>query len=136
MPDVFPTPHAREGQNLVLLLVEDHEATAVIMAKLLRRRGHTVVTAGSCAEARAAFAAHTFDCLISDLSLPDGNGHDLMRGLRERSAFTGIAISGSGDDADIRQAHASGFARHFTKPIDIEALQCALMELADEAHKH
>ena len=59
-----------------------------------------------------------------------------MRTLREHSAIAGIAISGSGDDADLQQAHASGFARHFTKPIDIETLQRALLELAAAVRKH
>jgi CheY-like chemotaxis protein len=36
-------------------------------------------------------------------------------------------------DADIERALASGFARHFTKPIDIDDLQRALLELAAEA---
>jgi len=107
----------------------------MIMAKLLRRRGHSVVTAHSCAEAEAAFAAQKFDCLISDLSLPDGSGHALMRALRERYTITGIAVSGSGEDQDIREALASGFARHFTKPIDIECVQRALVELAGDAGK-
>ena len=75
-------------------------------------------------------AAQKFDCLISDLSLPDGSGHDLMRTMRKRHAIVGIAVSGSGDADDIEQAMASGFARHFTKPIDIDALQRALVELA------
>ena len=129
MPESPSSSRAPEEIRLSLLFVEDHEATSVIMAKLLRRRGHTVVVARSCAEAVAAFSAQKFDCLICDLSLPDGSGHDLMRTLREGHAITGIAVSGSGDVDDIEQAHASGFARHFTKPIDIDALQRALVEL-------
>lgn len=119
--------------RLSLLFVEDHEATAVVMAKLLRRRGHDVITVRTCAEAEAAFAAQKFDCVICDLSLPDGSGHDLMRTLRERHAITGIAVSGSGEVEDIDRALASGFARHFTKPIDIDRLQHALLELAAES---
>ena len=122
--------------RLSLLVVEDHEATAVIMAKLLRRRGYTVVTASSCAEARVAFAAQDFACLISDLALPDGTGHDLLRALRARSPIAAVAISGSGDDTDLQQAQAAGFARHFTKPLDIDALHRALIELAAEAREH
>ncbi len=56
-----------------------------------------------------------------------------MHTLRERYALTGIAVSGSGSVDDVEQALASGFARHFTKPIDIEVLQRALIELAAEA---
>lgn len=133
MPETAPPS---ETARLSLLVVDDHPATADIMAKLLRRRGHTVVTAGSCAEARVAFAAQDFDCLISDLALPDGTGHDLLRALRARSPVAGIAISGSGEDADIQQAQAAGFTRHFTKPIDIEALQRTLLEIAAEAREH
>jgi CheY-like chemotaxis protein len=133
MPEAAPPT---DTAPLSLLVVDDHQATADIMARLLRRRGHTVVTAGSCAEARVAFAAHDFDCLISDLALPDGTGHELLRALRSRAPIPGIAISGSGEDADIQEAHAAGFARHFTKPLDIEALQRALLEVATEAREH
>ncbi len=133
MPEATSTPRVPGEVRLSLLFVEDHEAIATIMAKLLRRRGHTVVIARSCAEAEAAFAAQKFDCLISDLSLPYGSGHDLMRAMRERHTIIGIAVSGSGDADDIDQARASGFARHFTKPIDIDLLQRALLELAAES---
>ncbi|MEQ1861507.1 MAG: response regulator [Chthoniobacteraceae bacterium] len=133
MPEATSSPSAPGELRLSLLFVEDHEATAVIMAKLLRRRGHIVVMASSCAEAMAAAVVQKFDCLISDLTLPDGSGHDLMRAMRECYAITGIAVSGSGDEADIEQALASGFSRHFTKPIDIDRLQQALLEVASES---
>ncbi len=127
-------PSSSPGElRLSLLFVEDHEATAVIMAKLLRRRGHTVVLAHSCAEAEEAAAVQRFDYVISDLGLPDGSGHELMRGLHDRYAINGIALSGSDDEDDIKQALASGFARHFTKPIDIDRLQQALLELAAQS---
>lgn len=130
MPEALPSSHSPHTPRLSLLFAEDHEATALIMAKLLRRLGHKVVTARSCAEAEAAFAAQKFDCLISDLSLPDGTGQDLMRAMRDRYAVPGIAVSGFNEEDDIEQALASGFARHFTKPVDIARLQRALIELA------
>ena len=133
MPEAS-SPASTPGEvRLSLLFVDDHEATAVIMAKLLRRRGHDVVIVHSCAEAIAAFAAQKFDFLISDLSLPDGSGHELMRTMRDRYAITGIAVSGSGDEDDIQRSLDSGFARHFTKPIDIDRLQSALIEIAAES---
>jgi CheY-like chemotaxis protein len=122
--------------RLSLLFVEDHEATAVIMAKLLRRRGHDVIIAASCAEALALAATRKFDFVISDLGLPDGSGHELMRTLRERHKLTGIALSGSDSEEHIREALASGFVRHFIKPIDIDRLQQALAELAAESLAH
>ena len=136
MPEPSAPASTPEEVRLSLLFVEDHEATVVVMAKLLRRRGHEVVVARSCAEAVAAFGAQKFDFLISDLSLPDGSGHELIRTMRERYVITGIAVSGSGYEADIQQALDSGFARHFTKPIDIDRLQSALIELAAGSRAH
>lgn len=122
--------------GLSLLFVEDHEATATIMAKLLRRRGHEVVIAHTCAEAVAAAAVQKFDFIVSDLTLPDGSGHGLMRELRDRYGTAGISVSGSGEEDDIQQALASGFARHFVKPVDIDRLQKALVELAAGPRAH
>jgi CheY-like chemotaxis protein len=121
------------GLRLSLLFVEDHEATTVIMAKLLRRRGHHVVTAASCAEALSLAGTQKFDFVISDLGLPDGSGNELMRSLRERHSLSGIALSGSDAEEHIQEALASGFVRHFIKPIDIDRLQQALIELASES---
>ena len=121
---------APEPLRLSLLFVEDHAATAIVMARLLKRRGHSVSLAATCAEALAAAARERFDFVISDLGLPDGSGLELMRALREQYGLTGIALSGFGDADDVEQARASGFVRHFVKPIDIEHLQSALTELA------
>ena len=64
-----------------------------------------------------------FDLLMSDLGLPDGSGHDLMRQLRERGhKFPAIALSGYGQEEDIRRSHEAGFAAHLTKPASREAV--------------
>ena len=118
------------GVRLSLLLIEDHEPSAIITAKLLRRRGHAVSVAGSCAEALALAAAGHYDCVVSDLGLPDGSGHDLMRTLQRLYGLRGIAVSAF-DTADcIAKTFASGFSRHFVKPIDIGRVQQALSELS------
>jgi CheY-like chemotaxis protein len=45
---------------------------------------------------------HSFDLLVSDLGLPDGSGHELMRQLRSRGhAFPGIALSGYGQTGPV-----------------------------------
>jgi HPt (histidine-containing phosphotransfer) domain-containing protein len=61
--------------------------------------------------------------LISDLGLPDGSGHDLMRQLRQRGhSFPGIALSGYGQEEDIQRSREAGFAAHLTKPASHEAV--------------
>ena len=121
-----PAPAASPQQAvrpLHVLLVEDHGVTAKMMRMVLtvgrprgrdgRRRGHGPgIGRPTC-----------FDLLISDLGLPDGSGHDLMRQLRERGhAFPGIALSGYGQEEDIRRSLEAGFAAHLTKPASREAV--------------
>jgi hypothetical protein len=102
------------------------------MADLLRARGHEVLVAGCVAEALACAAAHqhALDLVISDLGLPDGHGCDLMRELAARYRLPGIALSGFGTDEDVRRSRESGFARHLTKPVNIQALEAAILTAA------
>ena len=86
------------SRSLRVLLVEDHRDTANQLTRLLQRAGHDVTWAGSLREARGYIAAtgddpeaQGFNILISDLGLPDGSGHDLMRDLASRQAMPGIA---------------------------------------------
>ena len=52
------------------------------MRMVLTQEGHVVETAGDVATALELAGQQPFDLLVSDLGLPDGSGHDLMRGLR------------------------------------------------------
>ncbi|HVR96758.1 MAG TPA: ATP-binding protein [Thermoanaerobaculia bacterium] len=112
--------NARPGaaRPLHLLLVEDHPDTAEVMAELLREKGHQVTVAGTVSAALAAArAGRTFDVVVSDLGLPDGNGLDLMRELSGRYGLKGIALSGYGMEEDVRRSLEAGFQRHITKPV-------------------
>ena len=77
-----PAPAASPQQAvrpLHVLLVEDHGVTAKMMRWVLMSDGHEVETAGDVATGLELASQHSFDLLISDLGLPDGSGHDLMR---------------------------------------------------------
>jgi len=118
------TPTERAARHI--LLVEDHEMTRNALARLLERRGHTVIVAGTAAAAREMAAANRCDLVISDLGLPDCDGHTLMNALREAHLLPGIAMSGYGTEADLRRSQDSGFFTHLTKPVDIRALEAAI----------
>ncbi|HEX3131523.1 MAG TPA: ATP-binding protein [Thermoanaerobaculia bacterium] len=116
--------------GLRILLVEDHEDTADAMADLLEVRGHRVTVARTLAEARAAAVESEFDLLVSDLGLPDGSGHELMRELSARYGLRGIALSGYGMQEDLRKSRQAGFERHLTKPVSPQALESAIRQVA------
>ncbi len=111
---------------LTILLVEDHEATRHVLKQLLVRRNYRVHTAGNLAEARALAHTEKFDLLISDIGLPDGTGHDLMKELRDTQGLQGIALSGYGMEEDLTRSKTSGFLTHLIKPISIQSLEAAL----------
>ena len=114
-----------------ILLVEDHPDTARIMRRLLMLDGHEVQTAGDIATALDLAGDNgRFDLLISDLGLPDGSGVDLMRELRSRgNRIPAIALSGYGQEEDLRRTHEAGFAAHLTKPTSPDRLAEAIASL-------
>jgi two-component system CheB/CheR fusion protein len=120
---------------LAILLVEDHADTAEAVAQLLQAIGHRVTVAGTVAEALAAAEAAPFDLLVSDLGLPDGAGHELMRLLASRrDPMRGIALSGYGMEADVARSREAGFDLHLVKPVTLEELRAAIERLAAPPH--
>lgn len=120
---VATAPSKRASRPLRILLVEDHGVTSKMMRWVLTEDGHDVMTAGDVATALELAEQHAFDLLVSDLGLPDGSGHDLMRQLRRRRhELPAIALSGYGQEEDIRHSRDAGFATHLTKPASRERL--------------
>jgi CheY-like chemotaxis protein len=118
-----------------VLLVEDHKPTARALTQLLVRRNYLVVAADCVAAARAAVRRQSFDLLISDIGLPDGNGYELMEELRREYGLPGIALTGYGMEEDVNRSHAAGFIAHLTKPVSVQALDGALAALPTCAAK-
>ena len=65
-----------------LLLIDDDARLTAMLGDYLRGAGLSVDAAASLREGRAHLAAHSFDALVLDLMLPDGDGLDLCRELR------------------------------------------------------
>jgi CheY-like chemotaxis protein len=101
------------------------------LIRLLERRGHTVVAAACIAEALEIAERDQFDLVLSDLGLPDGDGHSLMRQLRSKFGLNGIALSGFGMEADVNRSKEAGFAEHLTKPVAIDQLQRAIERILE-----
>jgi signal transduction histidine kinase/ActR/RegA family two-component response regulator len=131
--EVVPAKTEAPRVDAHILVVEDDQSTAQVMSRLLKMRGYHVETAGTIAEARNAAIVHRFDILLSDLSLPDGSGLDLLRELKNQHHFKGIALNGFGMDSDIQASLDAGFSLHLTKPINIESLDSAIRSLCASA---
>lgn len=123
-------------QTLRILLVEDHEGVAKACRRLLTMHGHFVVCVPGVAAAIQVTERATFDLIICDLSLPDGNGIELLGQLADRFNRIGpdgrlpaICMSGSVYEADIARTLAGGFATHLAKPFDEESLMAAVQKV-------
>ena len=81
-PPLAP-PELKPISGLRILLVDDHEDTLRVMARLLKGLEHDVTTATGISGALAAAQAAEFDLLISDVGLGEESGLDLMRELLE-----------------------------------------------------
>ena len=103
--DRLPAPPAASGKRCALI-VEDEPPIRALLARLVGRRDYDIVEAASCEEARAAAAAQSFDLVLCDVRLADGNGADVLRCLRERQPDLGrrfVFVTG-----DIGAVSASG----------------------------
>jgi two-component system CheB/CheR fusion protein len=118
----------RSGQRAVrrVLLVEDHVDSAAAVKELLGVLSCDVVVAHTLRAALDASLTGPFDLVLSDLGLPDGNGLDLMRTLRDQHGLSGIAITGHGMAEDLRNTRDAGFVGHLVKPITLQRLSDAV----------
>ncbi len=115
--------------KLLILIVEDHADTAYGLKMYFSGKGHEVDIAMDVKSALAAAAEKSFDLLLSDLALPDGNGWDLLRQLSVDRPLRAIAISGYDSDEDLARSKAAGFLTHLSKPVAVPDLDRAFAEV-------
>jgi signal transduction histidine kinase/ActR/RegA family two-component response regulator len=130
-PEPRPVVHARRSRAGVrVLVVDDNVDVAELIAEALSDEGFEtrVALEGRAAiEAWRTFAPHA---AIMDVGLPDMDGYELARAIREEhgAAPTLIAATGYGQKRDRVLAADAGFDCHFVKPVSLQELIVALDE--------
>jgi CheY-like chemotaxis protein len=117
------------GRSLSILIVDDNEDAASMLALYFQTLGHRVVTAFNGADALALATRASPDVFVLDIGLPDMDGYALAAELRQRkqsSASVIVALTGYGLPEDRARARAAGFDHHLTKPVT-PALLAALL---------
>lgn len=107
-------------RSLRVLLVEDDEATLMLLATVLASFGATVTTASSASDAEALLGTFEPQILITDIEMPGSDGVSLLHLLRSAKYETlpAIAVSGYADEASRDRVRAAGFNGFVAKPLD------------------
>jgi len=108
-----------------VLIADDNRDAGESLAALLRMDGHDVTVVHNGQEALAAFSAVQPEVALLDIGMPELNGYEVARRVRQGSlgrAVTLIAVTGWGQDRDKAQSLVAGFNHHLTKPIEIDGL--------------
>jgi CheY-like chemotaxis protein len=111
-----------------VLVVDDNEDAAAMLADALRSLGHAVRVAHDGASALEAARGSSMDLALLDIGLPVMDGYELARLLRTANGepITLVAVTGYGQERDKRQSDEAGFDAHLVKPITIEMLKSTL----------
>ncbi|MEW7847711.1 ATP-binding protein [Massilia aurea] len=118
-------------------VVDDNEDAAITLGLLLETLGHTVLVAHSARDALARLPAFGPDVCLLDIGLPEMNGFELARALRRAPGADHailIAVTGYAQEKDRVEARAAGFHDLFAKPVDLEVLGAALMQIERRRH--
>ena len=105
-----------------VLLVDDEVSIQRAMAPLLRSRGFAVIVAGSGGEALDLFERERPDLVILDLGLPDMDGSQVCRKVRDRADTPILILSARGEEKDKVAALDQGADDYVTKPFGPEEL--------------
>ena len=107
-----------------ILIVEDSHLVTEAFSILLTEAGYDIALAGTVAEAIERGTSEPVDLMLLDLSLPDGNGLDVLEALRENGKLprATLAMTGYNDPRTRRSCIAAGCADVLLKPVAIRDL--------------
>jgi CheY-like chemotaxis protein len=122
-------PASSQGKrNLAILLAEDNGVNRILAAALLEKRGHRVTAVENGAEALAALAAEPFDAVLMDVRMPDMDGEEATRRIRNGEVpgadprIPIIALTAHALKGDRERFLAAGMDDYVAKPIDDKEL--------------
>jgi two-component system cell cycle response regulator DivK len=118
-----------------VLVVEDNEKNMKLFRDILEATGYTPLEASSSEEALALAAASSPALVLMDIQLPDVDGIEALRRLREDERTAGIpvlALTAQAMDGDRERFLAAGFDGYLSKPVDIPELVATVRRYCDE----
>jgi PAS domain S-box-containing protein len=122
-----------------VLVVDDNVDAAAGLAVLLKFLGHEVEVAYDGPSAIAQARILRPDVILLDLGLPGMDGYQVAAELRRDGVCKEtllIAVTGYGQEDDLRRSQAAGFDHHLVKPVDFEALTSLMANPSGSSLNH
>jgi two-component system response regulator AtoC len=119
----------RSTASLSLLVLDDDEAFRESLVALLESQDFDAVGAATLEIARSLVRQRSFDALLVDQELPDGNGMELVAAQTEGVAPELIVVTGHATVKDAVEAIKKGALDYLTKPLDPAKLQSTLAHI-------
>ncbi len=125
---VMPAVPAAPERDCRILVVDDNEAAAVSMAKLLEHLGYATRMVHTGTEAIEQARTYRPHVVLLDIGLPDMDGYAVARALNDQKVNAKIiAVSGYGQSSDKERALQAGFHHHLTKPASVTDIEQVLL---------
>jgi len=129
-PSLVHPESATWGAGVKILIVEDQPRLAEFLKKNLSERAYTVKAALNCAQARDALCETSYDAIVLDIGLPDGDGFELLRQWRAGGFNEPILILSARDQVQDRiKGLDLGADDYLPKPFSLEELLARVRSL-------
>ena len=112
-----------------ILLIEDDSALGRGVAVALTEPGRIFTLARDLQQARQRWEQQSFDLVVLDLNLPDGNGLDFLRWLRQRSEVPVLILTANDLESDEVAGLTLGADDYVTKPFSLAVLRARVSNL-------
>ncbi len=121
------------SETLRILVVDDDPSMARTLMNIFEVKGHTAEIAHSGAEALERVAQSLFDCVLSDIKMPEVNGVELYRAIRaQQPELPVVLMTAYASDSLVRDGLEEGVVAVLTKPLDIGLLLTFFSFLCNE----
>ena len=114
------------GDSLKILVIEDDKYIADFIALSLRRQNYSCQTAASAAEGMFLFSGNRPDIVLLDLGLPDRDGLEIIREIREIKETPVLIVSARGQEKEKIEALDAGADDYITKPFHMGELMARI----------
>lgn len=131
-----PNQKRKNKRKLSILLVEDEAINRRFAESLLTKEGHQITIAVNGLEALDKYQTENFDLILMDIQMPEMNGIEASKKIREIEVKTGthtpiIALTAYALQEELDKCISSGMDTYITKPINVSLIYQKIDELMD-----